>query len=158
MDFPFIKEALMNLFSKSSCDMYPVKSAPAMPNYRGRIKYDPTKCMGCGMCERVCAGGSISNALVGTTEETELYERTFDLTSCTFCSYCADFCSTDAIELSPDFEHLMGTKHEELLVKGVYERKKRKPAAPKAAKPAAPKAEEKPAEAKEEEAEACAND
>ena len=32
MDFPFIKEALMNLFSKSSCDMYPVKSAPAMPN------------------------------------------------------------------------------------------------------------------------------
>ena len=52
----------------------------------------------------------------------------------------------------------MGTKHEELLVKGVYERKKRKPAAPKAAKPAAPKAEEKPAEAKEEEAEACAND
>ena len=157
-DFPFVKEALTQLFQKSSCEEYPFKPKEAFPRFRGRIVFHPEKCIKCGMCERVCAGGSISNALVGTTEETELYERTFDLTSCTFCSYCADFCSTDAIELTPDFEHLMGTKHEELLVKGVYERKKRKPAAPKAAKPAAPKAEEKPAEAKEEEAEACAND
>ena len=69
-DFPFLKEALTQLFQKSSCEEYPFKPKEAFPRFRGRIVFHPEKCIKCGMCERVCAGGSISNVLVGTTEET----------------------------------------------------------------------------------------
>ena len=47
MDFPFIKEALNQLFSKSSCAMYPAVPSEAAPNYRGRIVYHPDRCLGC---------------------------------------------------------------------------------------------------------------
>lgn len=141
MDFPFVKEALTNLFSKTSCANYPAVPSPAAPNYRGKIKYDPTKCIACGMCERVCAGGAISRKIEkGADGEGDLVTLTFNMGSCTFCGHCADFCSRKAIELTDDY-HMIATKEEDLLVTGSFRK-----AAP-AKKPAsaeAPKLSVKP--------------
>ena len=68
MDFPFVKEAISQLFSKSSCAMYPAVPSEAAPHYRGRIVYHPDRCIACGMCERVCAGGAISRTIEKTEE------------------------------------------------------------------------------------------
>lgn len=136
-DFPFVREALTQLFKKSSCEEYPFKPKEAPLNYRGRIVFHGEKCIKCGLCEKVCAGGAIGNKLLEETEESETYERSFFLGSCTFCSYCADFCSTHAIELTQDF-HMAATDPDDLIVKGVYVRTKKKKVA-KAAAPAAPK-------------------
>ena len=130
MDFPFVKEALKNLFSKSSCAMYPAAPAPAMPNYRGRIVYHPDRCVGCGMCERVCAGGAISRTIEQLEgEEGKKITLTFDLGSCTFCGACSEFCNEKSIELSGDY-HMIATKHEDLLVTGSFVKKPAKKAAP----------------------------
>ena len=48
MDFPFVKEAISQLFSKSSCAMYPAVPSQAAPGYRGRIVYHADKCIACG--------------------------------------------------------------------------------------------------------------
>ena len=121
MDFPFVKEAISQLFSKPSCAMYPAVPSEAAPNYRGRIVYHADKCIGCGMCERVCAGNAISRT-VEKTEEGDKITLTFNLGSCTFCATCADFCSRKAIELTGDY-HMIATKEEDLLVtmEAVYE-------------------------------------
>ena len=137
MDFPFIKEAISNLFSKSSCDMYPFVPSEAAPNYRGRIVFHPELCIQCGMCERVCAGGAISTVVEKLENGDSQITRTFNLGSCTFCGHCAGFCSKKAIELTGDY-HMIATKEEDLLVSGTFIK-----AAPKKAAPAA--AEEKPA-------------
>ena len=141
MDFPFLKEAVKGLFSKSSCDMYPVKPAEAAPHYRGRIVYHPDKCINCMMCERVCSGNAISHT-VEKTDEGDKITRTFYLGSCTFCATCADFCNHGAIEFTGDY-HMIATKEEDLMVTGSFIKKPpvKKPAPPK---PAAPKAEEAP--------------
>ena len=110
MDFPFVKEAISQLFSKPSCAMYPAVPSEAAPNYRGRIVYHADKCIGCGMCERVCAGNAISRT-VEKTEEGDKITLTFNLGSCTFCATCADFCSRKAIELTGDY-HMIATKEE----------------------------------------------
>lgn len=137
MDFPFVKEALSQLFSKSSCDMYPVVPKEAMPNYRGRIAYDPEKCIGCGMCERVCSGNAITRTVEHIDDETgDKITLSFNLGSCTFCATCADFCSQKAIELTGDY-HMIATKEEDLIVSGSFIKKPIKKKAP-AAKPAAP--------------------
>ena len=135
MDFPFVKEALSQLFSKSSCDMYPVNPSIAAENYRGRIAFHADKCINCGMCERVCAGGAISTTVEKLEgDEGDKITRTFNLGSCTFCSHCADFCTTHAIEFSGDY-HMIATKEEDLLVSGSFIKKPRKKPAP-AEKPA----------------------
>ena len=45
MDFPFVKEAISQLFSKPSCAMYPAVPSEAAPNYRGRIVYHADRCI-----------------------------------------------------------------------------------------------------------------
>ena len=148
MDFPFVKEAVSQLFSKSSCAMYPVVESVAAPRYRGRIAYDPTKCIGCGMCERVCAGGAITRTTEHIDDETgDKVTLTFDLGSCTFCANCADFCSVKAIRLTQDY-HMIATKEEDLLVSGSWIKKppvkKASAAKPAAAAAAAPASTVKP--------------
>ena len=151
MDFPFVKEALSQLFSKPSTAMYPAVPSEAAPNYRGRIVFHPDKCISCGMCERVCSGNAITT-VVEKTEEGDRITRTFNLGSCTFCATCMDFCH-GAIEFTRDY-HMVATKEEDLLVVGTY---LRKPPAKKAPpKPAAPAAEAKSAEAKSAEEAAAA--
>ena len=81
MDLPFVKEAISQLFSKTSCDMYPVKPSEAAPGYRGRIVYHPDRCIACGMCERVCSGNAITRT-VEKVEEGDKITLTFNLGSC----------------------------------------------------------------------------
>ena len=80
MKLPFLKEAVSNLFSKPSTVEFPKVSSEAKPNYRGRIAYDPEKCVNCGMCIKVCSPAAITR----TTEDVEGGEKItyeFDLTS-----------------------------------------------------------------------------
>ncbi len=143
MDFPFVKEAISQLFSKPSCAMYPAVESIAAPRYRGRIAFDPTKCINCGMCERVCCGGAITHT-VEKTEEGDRITRSFNLGCCTFCAHCMDFCSTKAIQLTQDY-HMIATKDEDLIVSGTFIKKPPVKKAPPA-KPAAPAAETAKAE------------
>ncbi len=140
MDFPFVKEAISQLFSKPSCAMYPAVESIAAPRYRGRIAFDPTKCINCLMCERVCCGGAITHT-VEKTEEGDKITRSFNLGCCTFCAHCMDFCNHGAIQLTQDY-HMIATKEEDLIVSGTFIKKPpvKKAVPPKPAAPAAPAA------------------
>ena len=79
MKFPFLKEALSNVVSKPSTVRFPAVNVDAKPDYRGRIAYDPEKCVNCGSCIKVCS----PQAITRTYEDVEggqkiTYE--FDLT------------------------------------------------------------------------------
>ena len=118
MMFPFLKEAIHNVFTKPSTVEYPnkVTESPAKPKYRGRISYDPEKCVNCGQCVKVCSPGAITREYVDV-EGGQKITYTFDLGSCTFCGTCQDFCAPGALTLSEDY-HMVGTKHEDMLVIG----------------------------------------
>ena len=128
MDFPFAKQAIAQLFSKPSCDMYPFVPSDAAPGYRGRIKYDPDKCHGCGMCARVCSGNAIT-ILKEPVEEGEKITLTFNMGSCTFCKMCADFCATKSITFTDDY-HMVATKEEDLIETGSHIKIKKAPVKP----------------------------
>ena len=136
MDLPFVKEAVKGLFSKTSCEMYPFVPSEAAPRYRGRIVFHPEKCINCGMCERVCAGGAIKTESV-PVEGGQQITRIFNLGSCTFCSHCADFCHEKAIELTGDY-HMVATKEEDLLVTGTFFKAAPKKPAPRRPLPPCP--------------------
>ena len=140
MDFPFVKEALKNLFSKSSCAMYPVAPSEAAEGYRGRIEFHPETCINCGMCERVCAGGAIESVVEKLEDGSQRITRSFNLGSCTFCRMCADFCSRKSIEFTRDY-HMIAREDADLIVSGTFikaapKKPEPKPAAPAAARPA----------------------
>ena len=137
MALPFIKEAIQQLFSKPSTENYPAVNREAPEHYRGRIVFHSDKCIDCGLCERVCAGGAIST-MKEDTEEGKRITRRFFLGSCTFCGCCADFCAKKAIELSTDY-HMIARCEDDLIVEGTFIKK---PPAKPPAKPADPAAPE----------------
>lgn len=123
---PYVGTALLNLFRKPSTEKFPAGEPPkAQPGYRGRIEYDATKCVNCGLCEKVCAPNCMTRtqrpAPGGEPGDMEI-TFTFDLTSCTFCGLCADFCAKKAITLTDDYM-MTGTKHEDFIVSGTFVKK-----------------------------------
>ena len=123
---PYLGTAISNLFKKPVTEAFPAGDAPkAQPAYRGRIFYDATKCINCGMCERVCAPHCMtrteSPAPDGQPGD-KLITFTFDMTSCTFCGLCSDFCAKKAIMLTDDYM-MTGTKPEDFLVTGSFVKK-----------------------------------
>ena len=116
MIFPYLKEAVANLFSKPADIPFPQAEDRGFPGYRGRIAYDADKCVNCGMCVKVCSPGAITRIY----EEVEGGKRVtyeFDLTSCTFCAMCQDFCDDGAISLTQDY-HMVARDARELCTRG----------------------------------------
>ncbi|MBP8713866.1 MAG: 4Fe-4S binding protein [Lachnospiraceae bacterium] len=125
---PYVGKALSNLFKKPSTEAFPAGDPPkAAEHYRGRLNYDASKCMNCGMCTRVCAPQCMTRVESpatgeGHAEGDKKIEFTWDMTSCTYCGLCADFCSTKAITLTDDYM-ITGTKPEDFLIKGTVYKK-----------------------------------
>lgn len=120
---PFITKALSNIFAKPNTIAFPAGPAPkAQPNYRGRIAYDPTLCLNCGMCERVCAPNAMTRVEKKLNEEETEITFTFDMTSCTFCGLCADFCPRKAIKLTDDYM-IVGSEPKDFEVTGTFIKK-----------------------------------
>jgi len=116
MKLPFLPIALKNAFSKPSTVNFPAEMHDAKPNYKGRIAYDPEKCVNCGMCIKVCAPEAITRTFEETPEGTKI-TYAFDMCSCTFCGTCQDFCEEKAITLTGDY-HLTATDPKDLVTVG----------------------------------------
>ncbi len=120
---PYLKQALCNLFRRPATVDFPKGEPPkAAEGYRGRIIYHADKCINCGMCLRVCAPQCMTRTIKPLENGDQEITFTFDQSSCTFCSMCADFCSRNAIELSPDYM-IVGTKPEDFIVSGTFVKK-----------------------------------
>ena len=138
MALPYLREALGKLVGKPSTEAFPKVIPEAADNYRGRIVYHADRCINCGMCIRVCSPQAITKTVVKNEDGDDVVTMSFDMTSCTFCNTCADFCAKKSIELTKDYM-IVGTKAEDFIVTGTFVKKKPapKPIPPKPAAPAA---------------------
>ena len=117
MMFPFLKTAITNLFREPATEVFPNPEAEGLGEYRGRIAFNPESCVDCGECIKVCAPIAITR----TEEPAEggvNITRSFDLTSCTFCGTCQDFCEEGSIKLTKDY-HMVAEDPADLVVSGV---------------------------------------
>lgn len=120
MKFTFIPELFRQFFSKPFTNLFPVKYAPAsvkeilekvqkgeikinppveIPDkttFRGKIQYDKEKCIGCGLCIRVCP----AKAIEMKTEEKKI--RIY-VGRCIFCGQCIDICPKNALSMGEEF-------------------------------------------------------
>ncbi len=117
MMFPFLKKAVLNAFDKPSTEAFPNPEAEGLGKYRGRIVFHEDKCVDCGKCIQVCSPIAITRTEEKVEGGTNI-TRSFDLTSCTFCGTCQDFCDEGSIELTTDY-HMVAEDPKDLIVTGV---------------------------------------
>jgi formate hydrogenlyase subunit 6/NADH:ubiquinone oxidoreductase subunit I len=64
--------------------------------FRGKIKYDKEKCIGCKLCIKVCPCNAIE------FKENEKKIKIY-LARCCFCSQCNDICPVSCLSMSDKF-------------------------------------------------------
>ena len=95
--------AVGNLFRKpatisGSNDMHHISQ-----NYRGRIIYDATNCVGCGLCVRDCPAGAISVVNEGTKQDRKM-KAVLNMGQCIVCGQCVESCAKKCISLTRDID------------------------------------------------------
>ena len=94
----FLSVLFDNLRKGPSTDPFPFGETQTPKNYRGKVEYDASKCVGCKMCEHVCSGGAIRFG-----EDDEGIHFVIWHNTCISCGLCAHYCPTKAITLSDNW-------------------------------------------------------
>lgn len=123
-------ELLRHLTRKYATVLYPFERKGLVGNvpkgFRGKLKYDEAKCIGCMLCARDCPAGAIEKVSTGISaekakdkslppEKRKKFKPKFYLDRCIRCGQCIEACPKGAIELTEIFE-VAGYSREELRV------------------------------------------
>ncbi len=91
-------------------------------DFRGKLQFDYDKCIGCGMCEKVCPAKAIELYPV-IEKEKKTKKIVMFLSRCTYCSECVVVCPRNAISMNEDFMLADYDKYSSDAVVGSGERK-----------------------------------
>lgn len=95
-----LAETVRHVLKKPATVRYPYVKVEMPAKFRGKIKFDPAKCIGCKACMRDCPSKVINIIKVGDKK----FEAEFLNDRCIFCAQCVDTCPKDALEATVEFE------------------------------------------------------
>ncbi len=92
---PFmINNILKNLFSKPATRAYPFVVRKAWPGTRGGVGWDMSKCIMCGLCQKICPAVAIDVRGKKDDPDAEIEYNPF---ACIRCFQCVEKCPVKAI-------------------------------------------------------------
>ena len=112
--------------------MYPWEKLVLPDVFRGRPGLIFDKCIGCGICMRICPNRCIDLIEVDDlkTEEGKAPEKVkrprVNVGRCMMCGYCAEYCPTNAMIVTPEYE-LASFTREDIIYRPVQAAVPRRP-------------------------------
>jgi formate hydrogenlyase subunit 6/NADH:ubiquinone oxidoreductase subunit I len=89
-----------SIFHKPATVLYPFVKIEVVDKFRGKLKFDQEKCIGCKICMRDCPSDAIEIEKVAEKK----FKAIVSLDKCIYCGQCTDSCPKDALEMTKDFE------------------------------------------------------
>lgn len=88
------------LVKKPYTVMYPAVPAKVQKDFRGELKFNKEKCIGCNLCTRVCPASAIEIEKVADKQ----FKAIVSLDKCIYCGQCVDSCRAGALKNTERFE------------------------------------------------------
>lgn len=95
-----IAQVIKSLFKKPATILYPQDKSGMPKHFRGKIVFEPDKCVGCKLCMRDCPSDAIKIIKAGDKQ----FAAEFDLSKCIYCGQCVDSCFKKALSYTGEFE------------------------------------------------------
>lgn len=92
--------ALRSLVRKPATISYPEQKVEFPADFRGRLVFDTSKCIGCKLCMRDCPSGAIEIV----KGEGGGFKAVLSMGSCLYCGQCAESCHKQALRMTPEYE------------------------------------------------------
>ncbi|NLI74395.1 MAG: 4Fe-4S binding protein [Euryarchaeota archaeon] len=105
-----MKQFIKAVVNRPQTILYPWEKMATPDAFRGRPGLIFDKCIGCGICMRICPTRCIDLVEVDDLKKAEGEEPKkvkrprVNLGRCLMCGYCAEYCPTDAMIVTPDYE------------------------------------------------------
>ena len=97
---PYMMKMLVH---KPDTIAYPLEPAKVAHRFRGALKFDREKCIGCKICMRVCPATAIEIEKIPDIEEKK-FKAIVSMDKCIFCGQCVESCPKNALENTEAFE------------------------------------------------------
>ena len=111
-------------------EQYPLERPVVYERHRGqpRLNVNPetgeSLCIVCNLCALACPEQLIvvKGERNPATKRKQVVSWTYDLSRCMFCGLCAEACSTDALELTQDYERALYSRDGTVVDQAALER------------------------------------
>lgn len=103
-------DLVKSLFSKPATQDYPYTKLKAPERLRGKLIYDPEKCIGCMLCVKDCPSDAIE--LITVDKANKLFVMRYHPDRCVFCSQCVENCRFKCLSMSNSQWEMASTSRE----------------------------------------------
>ena len=99
-----MKETIRTTVNTPNTVRYPWERLIIADGYRGRPGLVMDKCIGCGICEKICPTTCIELVEVELEGKGKVKRPQVNLGRCMMCGYCAEYCPKNAMLVTPEYE------------------------------------------------------
>jgi formate hydrogenlyase subunit 6/NADH:ubiquinone oxidoreductase subunit I len=93
-----LQDVLTSLVHRPVTERYPFERQPVPSRLRGKVLWDATKCIGCGLCVKNCPAEALE--LYVLDKKAKRFVMRYHVDRCLFCAQCTYTCPRGALSLS----------------------------------------------------------
>jgi NADH-quinone oxidoreductase subunit I len=98
------RETVRHTIHSPNTVLYPWERLVIADGFRGRPGLVLDKCIGCGICKRICPTTCIEMVEIELPGKGKVDRPKLNLGRCMMCGYCAEYCPKNAMLVTPEYE------------------------------------------------------